>query len=221
MLVSKFAYALRAGAVGLALTLAAPAAGLAAPITFTGQGTVGSVDMALSAFFSVGDTLTYSYTFESTTVARIGSDSNFAVFDALTGMSLSIGGFSASSSSALEIQVDNDPGMGNHDRYATVSRGTDGLTGMGAGAFIVDFFGTRLDDSSDTVFSDALILPTAIDLNDFDSRIFFLFFTDPAGGLHVVDGTLTALAPIPEPGTLGIAAVGLAALGLMRRRQKV
>jgi hypothetical protein len=194
--------------LGLAMVLVcgmlSPA--VARPITFTFTGRVDSVDPGLEGTFSPGETLTGSYTFESTTAARAGSNGTFAFFDALTALNFHIGSYSASSSAAPEIQVDNDPGGGAQDRYAVLSRVSDGLTGPSVAGNPLLSFMFRLDDSTNTVFSGALILPTSLSLSSFDeappSRQFFVFFGDPANP-SIVTGTITGLSPasVPEPGT--------------------
>lgn len=186
----------------------------AVPITINFSGTVNSVSGSLGGTFSGGQTLTGSYTFDSSIGARAGSTSSFAVFDALQSLSFSIGGYSASSSSSSEIQVDNDPGLPFNDRYAVVSRASQGLSGSTVGGFALDAFAFRLDDSTNSVFSDALILPTSLALSSFDSTAFFLFFNDFS---EVVSGTITGLSTVsqvPEPSSLALLLLGL--VGIQR-----
>lgn len=193
---------------------------IAAPVTFHFAGEVDTVDANLSPPFNLGDKLTGSYTFESTTAPRAGSDSNTAVFDALTTFGFTLGSYSASSNSALEIQTGNQGGGETTDRYAVVSRAADGLTGADVNGASLIFFGLRVDDGTGTVFSDALILPDALDLSDFDGRRFFMDFRQSDGDIVSVGGFLTRLGlPVPAPGM--VALFGLAALlagGLARRR---
>lgn len=207
-------------ALGLLALIGVPAA-RAEVITFTLTGTVDGVDSPLSGTFSVGQAFSSTYTFDSTTPPRLGGDFNFSVFDALLALSLSIGGYSASSTAALEIQVDNDPGLPFHDRYAVVSRPSDGLTGPPVAGIPLTGFIIRLDDSTDTVFSDARILPTSLSLSSFDSKRFFLGFADDTTD-SLVTGTLDSISvsSVPEPSSVALTVVGLASLSMARRLRR-
>ncbi len=83
---------------------------------------------------------------------------------------------------------------------------------------------SRLDDSSGAVFSDALILPTSLDLSKFNNRQFFVFFDDQ-GTVSTLSGTITGLdAPanaVPEPSSIALSIFGIAGLGLIRKRMRI
>lgn len=196
----------------------------AAIVTLNFSGTVTSVDASLAPTFSVGQTLNGSYSFDTTTVARAGSNSTSAVFDALTAFNFSIGAYAASSVGAPEIQVEDDPPGTFVDRYALVSRASDGLSGAAVNGNALIFFGFRMDDSTNTAITNALVLPTNPSLSSFDSNSFFILFGDP-GSPVVVDGTLTSLtnAAIPEPATIAIWSLGVLSctFGAARRRRAV
>jgi hypothetical protein len=190
----------------------------AAPITIRATGVVDFVPVELAAAFSVGDTFTALYTFESTTPPRGGSTSVQAVFDAVTVAHITIGSYTASAADALpngEIQVDNGPAPGITDRYAMVTSTAFGLVGPSVGGRPITFAGFRMDDSTNAVFSDALILPLGPSLSDFDSSAFFVFFDDV-----FVFGHLTSITQVPEPVGGALIALGLAAMAVRRQRSR-
>ena len=202
----------------------------AAPITYAFSGTIDNVAAGLSPPFSVTDTFTGSYTIESTTAARVGSDSDFAFYDAVLSFNVSVldaGAslvYSASLDSATgrrEVQVDDAPNAPN-DRYGISTFASDGLVGADVNGLALSGASFRLDDSTNSVFNDALVLPTDIAFSDFDSSGFFLFF---GPSLTTVSGTLNSLRRIPvsEPETLPLLMVGLFGLmgaGLYRQRRR-
>lgn len=209
-------------ATACAIVLAGPRRACADLITYEFTGTVDGVDAPLAGSFAVGDSLSGTYTFDSTVAARAGSDSTFAVFDALKNVTFTLNGFNGSSAGAPEIQVDNDPGGGNSDRYGLVSRSSEGLSGTAPAGFLLDSFLFRLDDSTNTVFNDALILPTNISLADFTSNRFFVFYKDTSGEGRLVTGTFNTFGrSIPEPSSVALAGLGgLIVVGSVRRRRR-
>lgn len=192
--------------------------GHAAQITVNFSGTVSGVSAGVASGFSVGDALSGSYTFESTTPATGSSNSDFAVFNALTGLSFTVNAYAASSNGAPEIQIDDPPG--GPDRYGLVARASDGLTGPNVNGLSVFAFGFRLDDSTGTAFSDALLLPTSLSLGDFDSTSFFLFFD---GFNELVSGTITGISfvGVPEPALLALFGASVLAAGVVARRRRM
>lgn len=195
----------------------------AALITYNFAGTVSSVDVNLTSQFGNGNTLSGSFTFESTTAALGGSTTITAVFNALTSLNFAVNGYTASTTGAPELQIGNKDGVAElTDRFAAVSRASDGLTGANVNGASLNAFILRLDDSSGSVFSSALNLPTNISLADFDGSSFFLFFQQN-NDLSVVAGTLSSFGVstgVPEPATLAILGVALLGIGVMSRCRK-
>jgi hypothetical protein len=149
-----------------------------------------------------GDAFTLNISYDSTS-PNLG-DATFGVCNALISLSLTAGTFVASSSAAAEIQVDNNPGGGDHDRFAIVSRASEGLTGTNNGT-PASFFFLRLDDSIDTVFS-SNALPTSMTFSKFDSSGFGVFFQsiDNSIGGHVTGISTTRAVPMVGAGLPGI-----------------
>lgn len=207
-------------AVSVFVSATSPRLCQAAPLTFTATGVVDFVDTDLSGTFALGQTFVMTYTFESTTAARGGSNSQFAAFDALTAIGFTLGPYSASATGAEEIQVDNDPPSPFFDRYSAGPGAGSVLSGADVNGLSLAGFFIRLDDDTNTVFSDALILPTSLSLADFSSATFTVLFTDNDGGFFSASGPLTAL--VPEPASLvSIVAglVGFAVVSLRLRRK--
>ena len=206
--------------------ITASGAALAAPITFNFMATV---DSPFGSEFSNGQMVTGSFTYESTTAPTGASNSDFAVYNALSNFEFSINsasGYQASSSAAPEVQVDDfaDPFAFNSDRFAVTSRVSQGLAGNtpDVAGFTLSSAGIALFDPSDAVFSDALILPTSLDLADFSTSFFLLLFADSAQNFVPVTASLTKLekVDVPEPAAGALAMLGLIAMAGLRRRQR-
>lgn len=184
-------------------------------------GEVDGVTAGLGPTFDTTQTLSGMYTFDSTVAARTGGTMVQATFDALLGLTATVGTYTATSTAALEIQVDDDPPDPNDfDRYGVNSRASDGLIGSDVNGLALVGFSFRLDDSSNSAITNALILPTALSLADFDSTGFFLFFESG----ELVNGRITSLSvsQVPIPAALPLMASGIGLMGLIgwRRRRK-
>jgi hypothetical protein len=207
----------------VALALLSAASSLwADTVTVHFAGTIDLVDAGLSSKFSTGQGITGSFTYDSATAPRAGSTATQGVFDALDSVQFSSGTYSASSLGAPEIQLDNDlPGF--NDRFGLVSRQSEGLTGSKVGGRDLTAFAIRLDDTTNTALTSSLSLPTSIDLDDYTSSRFFLFFGDT--NPRLVSGTFSVLQSdaVPEPASViiwGIALVGSGAYAALRRRRR-
>lgn len=198
------------------------AAGFASAATLNFAGTVSNGLGSIAGGAALSGQLVY----DETTTARAGSNSNQAVFDAVTSMSFLVGGFGSSFLSAAggpEIQIDNDL-PADPDRFGLTSRVSDGLgAALLDGTYNLSGFSFRADDSTKTIYSDALTLPGTVNLADFTSASFFVFFTDSSHNVLTVDGTLTKLetiAPVPVPAALPMLLGAFATFGILGWRRR-
>ncbi|MEX0715852.1 MAG: PEP-CTERM sorting domain-containing protein [Planctomycetaceae bacterium] len=200
----------------------------AAPITFDFTAEVTNVSSGLPQFDTT-QTITGSFTYESTTPPRIpGSPdpSEQSTFDALTNLQFSIDGYSASLDSAggaPEIRLED---FGVPDRFALAAGVSDGLSGPVADGNALLGFILNIDyiDS----ITDASILPATLPF-DAASVLSTLLIIDFANGQQVI-GQLTSLqlqqappgAEIPEPTSIAIflvAATVTGGAGFARRKR--
>jgi hypothetical protein len=214
------------------LALTTPAA-LAALVTVSFQGTINTVDLALSGSFSVGQTISGTYTYNSAT-ANSSASTNFGNFrDAITVLSgATSGGYTfgldASSpdqnqialSNNLQTTFINDPNFTIYedvDAYYVFAPSSGG----GVSGLALESFGIELIDLQGLVFGtiDTEALgETLPPLSEFELRGFFLQFLDTAGEPFFVSGDITSIN-VPEPATFALFGLGLAGIPFVRRRR--
>jgi hypothetical protein len=187
------------------------------PITFLFTGNVTFVDPELSGTFNTTQTLTGSYTFDSTLADGAPGDTSFGIYLPLTALDFTIGAYTATLlSSSFIVAIDGTGGCCSQDEY--------GITAIVSGANVIglapDKFLFRLRDLSGTAFnSDALPLaPPA--LSGFGAnRWQFLFPVPGTGGATHIEGEITSLTSVPEPGTLLLLGAGLLGVAGYGRRK--
>jgi len=224
------------GVVGLSL----PIASSAAPVTWYFGGTLNSVsdDHAGSAYafdeFSIGDSFSGSFTFEST-----ASDSNPSPNDGwympAPAMSVVVHGnyFWAAEGGVGDVSVHTDPTLNSihavvYSDYFSLDPTIHGSVFRGPlppDAIYPQEWHVNMYDTTGTVFSnDALPLapPT---LESFTEATFGMWFRriGLGGDLFIVGSLdyLSATAPIPEPETYAMLFAGLGLLGYVARRRKL
>jgi hypothetical protein len=187
-------------------------AATASPITFAFTGTVTQVSLDDPDIFggSVGvDTpFSGSYTFESTASDGISAATDGSYASPFT-LSVDFSGDSLGPFSVTGFAVNTR--NGSPDQYGVY--GNDGT-------FEIQFL---LESSSNPLSTDALPL-TPPTLASFTQRLFT--FRDATGlGLPEILGTIDSLActdgcaAVPEPGTLGLLALGIVGSAIERRRR--
>jgi|GEM_PF-3373079 len=181
-------------------------------------GEVTQIDSALESFFSLGEPMTASLSYDSSAAPSGGGPLNAYYLGAITSLVFTVGSFSGELAPPI-----NEIDIINHtlDRVSFYSSFNTSLPGLRSYRF---FLG--LTDVSGTVF-DTLTLPTSIDVADFNLGHSHLLFFDPDGRSHHVISNVFGLTPppppptpSPEPTTLALFVLGLAGLVFTRRRIK-
>ena len=199
---------------------AAPCA--AAPITFSFTGSVTQTTFdpndPFAGGIAFGTAFSGSYTFESTAADNIpfASNGSYNAFGLPYLFTVTIGGFTFSTSDALNIGVGNGPA----DQYSVLA--------CAGGPFCFGSTWTLfLEDLDGAVFGSDALPVTAPPLSAFETALFtFRGFVDD--NLVEISGQLESLVcsvgcepvgtPIPEAGTLALVATALGALRLRRGR---
>ena len=168
---------------------------MAAPIRFEFSATITNVDGALAGSFTLGQTISGAYRFESSTPDSAGDPATGLYFNAGTLFSV-VKGVLSFSAATVNISVTNSPAL---DIYRVEG---DGVTGSAVGAFGIHSLDFALTNNVAPVIalaSDALpTVPPA--LANFNVRSFTLVFRNGATVASVgarVDSLSTA---VPEPG---------------------
>lgn len=202
-------------------TLAGVASNVSAvPITFTFEAQFLNADPLLLDAGLTMTNLIGSYTFESATV---DSDTTEQVGDyrnAIVAVSFAnAAGTATGSGIGGDIQVQNDFGEG--DGYFFPSSGDLDLTGSPLETLILDSFFLSLNDVSAVAFtSDALpIIPPILD--GFDTKVIELRYQE-SNDPNIFRNALydiVSLRSVPEPATLALMALGLAAGVVISRKR--
>jgi len=172
-------------------------------ITFDFTGTVFQVDAPLAGSFSIGNTISGSYIFDSSVADQIPGDPTASFYTSSTPYSVTAGGFS-SSGTGVNFNVFNELVIGSffRDQYRAVL-GTSGpsVNGYSYNGFSLDLFTTSaMSPTSSPITSDAL-LTTPLPIDSFDHNQLRFYFISPTGDVNYVIGSLSSLTvdSVPEP----------------------
>jgi len=193
--------------VGFLVLISGATAILAAPVTFNISGTVSSVDPLLTSFFSVGDSMRSSFTYESA-VGPVVCQAFFCSFTAITAFSYTVGDFSGGGSNGrVDLQTFGVPQRDEIDFLVPVTTSLPGF--LSDREFVVsltDSTGTRLNN---------LTLPTRVNVSDYDSSRWFVGFSRVSDGQFAfVNGS------VPEPNMLWPTIVVMVGVFLWEERRQ-
>jgi len=183
-------------------------------VTFNFTGTVDTVGSNLSGTFSTGQTLTGSYTYDSTKLDSNPSPTIGTYAGPIQTMAFNIGSYSATlGAGGNSIKIQN---LGGFDSYTS----TASFLGSSVNGNAPSFFEINLKDSSHTAFSNDSLPTTPPSLSSFDTKTFRLVFGNGLNPNNIVSGVLTAV-PLPAAVILfGAGLVALVGLGAGSWRQK-
>jgi hypothetical protein len=187
---------------------------VASLVTVNMTGEANSVDSALDPYFSVGDPMTASLTYDSSAPPLGGGLIGRYFLDAITSLSFKVGGSSgvlASTPNEIDLVNQAPSSLDSIHFYAGFTL-TPSLS-----EFRPFRFSFGLLDTSGTVF-DSLYLPESIDLADFSPRPWSLEFWTPSDLTVRVTGSIN-LEPIPIPTATWLFGSGLLGLvGIARKK---
>lgn len=208
------------GIAGAALFGLGVLAAHATPVTFSLTGTVSQVTSGLSSEFSIGQSASFTLTYETNTTNNIGP--TYGNYNgALTAYSGTIGGwsFSWTASNSSTINIPQNYGM-DMVMYgpAWTAPSVNSLSALYSNIFIYDPDGTTPGG-----FFDNVGLPTSLPSA---GGYFYMHFGD-FNNRQYVYGTIPSITSgppstnnIPEPGTLALIFVAGGGLLALRRKQK-
>jgi len=158
----------------------------------------------------IGDTISGTYTYDSTTLGVYNSGIGlveFSHYSAPAGISVNIGEFNFSTDPGnIEFDIflkNNTPG--GNDVYGLESRSNLALSN---GAPVDSIFWSLVDDTSTALNSDSLPL-TEPELTNWSSNNFEISGIDRTSQDFYIVGQITSATLIPEPCTLGLFGFGV------------
>jgi hypothetical protein len=193
----------------------------AALLQLTVSGEVTFVSGSLAATFSVGQSMSATFTYESSTLPATSLELTRATYPgALSGGSFSIGSYAGTTAGGGMSTANNDTTFADRVRFQN--------SGIAAASILTHqpfLFDITLTDSTEAALADLTLPQVLPPLADFTQRSWYLAFS-PVALLGVdqtrVEGRLltasvTPAVPEPEVATLML----LGALGLLLRRRRI
>src|SRR5688572_17946722 len=141
----------------------------AGPITFAFVGTVTNVQPGLSGAFNLGDIMSGSYTFESTTPDTFSSSSFGAYEEAIVALSFSLSGYQGSFGGTPDNRIVLDTRSGQYAAFVS-------FAGPSINGFAPHDFALFLSDRGLTALTSDALLLTPPELSEFELRDLSLSF---------------------------------------------
>lgn len=175
-----------------------------------------TVDFSTLSTVQAGETFTISYTVDTAIPPSGGfqiGGTTLADFYNVSNMAMTAGSFSATGTQSLLRQID-DPSGDQYRADSGIAVGSSQLDGLDIVYFTLELF-----DPTGMAITDATKALDDPSLSGFSTLAFWaVFASGDAGG--VIHGQINR-STVPEPATLALFGVGLAGLGISRRRQRL
>ncbi len=200
----------------------------ATPITWKIEGHVYVVDEPLTSNFSVGDTMTAFFTFDTETPDVEPWASYRGKYENAASVVATIGSYTASADQIYMTVLNDFPNDGR-DELLVSSIDESNAIGADVGSYHFRGFNMSLKDNYGTMFS-SIDLPETPPLpNVFDSESLHLLFGTPyipnvtlgaSVSMNDLNLSVVSTEPVPEPSTILLLSCGLVGLAWYGRKRK-
>jgi len=147
------------------------------------------VDDPLEDYFSIGDTISGYYTFDSETPNEHPGGSTGTYMDAIIDLLFTVGGYTGVSNRGDISVLSNSGAIGYIDAYFVKGD----FSGPSVGVYAPVDFGIFLYDHDGDIFSSVALPLVPPDLSDCDDQIVSITFREPGGSWAFVRGKVTSL----------------------------
>lgn len=218
-----------AAIAGIGATILFADAAQAAPTTLEFDGSVNSVDPALTGTFGFGDPVSIRLVYDAATPDALPADPNLAVYDFIS-FDLRFGSYTASFSSnaaggvGIVVLNNADQGLGPADAFGASAAGSG--AGAPVGGLPLQQGFVSLWDFTQTAFT-GTSLPAPPAFDQFSYRVAGMTFCTSSGcgvgqnpnSVFAEITSMSSVTAVPEPAIWALMLPALAMVGLRRRRR--